>query len=154
MVNLENTLNTPSQPLKEFPPPIVNFKKKFKTQKMSMFRKPKKPMLRKVFAEDEEKMELDESSASKSRDKDYRDREKEKSRKYEREKSSRKEEKDKSSGGDKKPKALLSFADDFGKKNRIFINWVTESRLSIFQMMKAKKFSRLKNRRTAKRCPG
>lgn len=96
---------------------------------MSMFRKPKKPMLRKVFNDDDEKMEIDQDkSKDRDRDRSRRDREKDRDRNRNDNRDASKQKVVSSStsasssslvvGGVEKKKALLSFADDVDGKLR------------------------------------
>lgn len=118
---------------------------------MSMFRKPKKPMLRKVFADEDERMDTDEERPSSSRDRHREDRHRDKHR-NDREKSKPKSSSSSStqvtiSGVEKKPKALLSFVDDGKWKNRH--NWVTEFMVFVlvlfFLQRRKTKCSKLRN---------
>ncbi|KAL5273599.1 PAXBP1 family protein [Megaselia abdita] len=83
---------------------------------MSMFRKPKKPMLRKVFADTDERMDTEEETNSRHRDRDKdrhrSDREKSKPKVVSSSSSSSTAVVSSGSGLEKKHKALLSFDDD------------------------------------------
>lgn len=119
---------------------------------MSMFRKPKKPMLRKVFADDEEKMDIDEEKSSKDRDSRHRDRDRDKDKhRNDRDKPKQKVSTSTSSSStgvsssvlEKKPKALLSFCDD-----------VDDEEGEVFQVKKSshsKKVSRMLDKERRKK---
>lgn len=125
---------------------------------MSMFRKPKKPMLRKVFADDEEKMDIDVEKSSKDRHRD-RDRDKDKHR-SDRDKSKQKVSSSSSStsssaGLEKKPKALLSFADDVdGKLEKSTKLGHSSSWFFVVNLQMMAKYSKLKNLHTARKFQG
>lgn len=140
---------------------------------MSMFRKPKKPMLRKVFNDDDEKMDIDQEKSSKDRDRDRsrrdRDKDRDRNRSDNRDTSRKVSSSTSTSSGSlgaaavEKKKALLSFADDVDGKEKICENWVTgfmvflfvaEEEGEVFQVKKSshsKKVSRMLDKERRKK---